>query len=232
MLRSKAKWNFLEKSMPVSVGETSSSLTPITLQLLKQRGIINESEIKAFLSPELQNLNDASNIHMIDVAAHRVHHAIKTGEKILVFGDYDADGVCATTLMLETLRELGASCDFYIPNRFTEGYGPSEEAFRKAKDNAFTLIITVDTGIAANHEIETANELGLDVIITDHHEIQDKVPDAYAVIHPKCSPNYTFKELAGVGVAFKFATHLLGYFPKQFLDVVAIGTIADMVPLL
>ncbi|HLQ70177.1 MAG TPA: DHH family phosphoesterase, partial [Bacillota bacterium] len=232
MLRTKMKWNFLNESMPVRDVDISTSLTPITLDLLHQRGLVDEMQINAFISPNLANLNDASDIHMIDVAAERVHHAIKTGEKILVFGDYDADGVCSTTVMMETLQELGANCDFYIPNRFTEGYGPNEGAFHKAVDNGFTLIITVDTGIAAIQEIKVANELGLDVIITDHHEIQEHVPDAYAIIHPKCSPDYTFKELAGVGVAFKFATHLLGYFPVQYLDIVAIGTIADMVSLL
>lgn len=132
---------------------------------------------------------------------------------------------------MKTLEELQANCDFYIPNRFTEGYGPNEDAFRWAHATGFTLIITVDSGIASIHEAKVAKELGIDLIITDHHEIQDEVPDAYAIIHPKWSPDYPFKELAGVGVAFKLAEQLLGYFPKQFLDLVAIGTVADMVPL-
>lgn len=232
MLRTKTRWNFLKESKMGEVEEKAPTLRPITLQLLQQLGMTQEDQIERFLSPDLAHLNDASDIHMIDIAAHRVHHAIKNGEKILVFGDYDADGVCSTTLMLETLQELGATCDFYIPNRFTEGYGPNESAFRDAVNNGFSLVITVDTGIAANHEMDIANEIGLDVIITDHHEVQDYVPDAYAVIHPKCSPNYAYKDLAGVGVALKFATYLLGYFPKQFMDIVAIGTIADMVSLL
>lgn len=232
MLHTKTRWNFLNESMIEDKGETAFERSPITLELLHQRGLIHKEDIESFLSPDLIDLHDTSDLHMIDIAAHRVHHAIEKGEKILVFGDYDADGVSSTTLMMETLQELGAICDFYIPNRFTEGYGPNESAFRDAVNNGFSLVITVDTGIAANHEIDIANDIGLDVIITDHHEIQEHVPDAYAIIHPKCSPNYPFKELAGVGVAFKFAAHLLGYFPKQFLDIVAIGTIADMVPLL
>src|SRR5699024_5837348 len=137
MLCTKTRWNFLEESESTtrSIEDISFDVTPITLDLLYQRGITEEAEINTFLSPELENLNDEKDLHMIDFAAHRVHHAIQNAEKILVFGDYDADGVCSTTLMLETLQELGAQCDFYIPNRFTEGYGPNETAFREAAAN-------------------------------------------------------------------------------------------------
>src|SRR5699024_5836868 len=164
--------------------------------------------------------------------AHRVHHAIEKVEKIRVYGYYDADGVSYTPLMMETLQKLGAMRDVYIRNRYTEAYGPDVSVLHDAVNNGIFLHMTVHPRIAANHISDIANDIGLDVIITYHHEIQEHVPDAYAIIHPKCSPNYPFKELAGVGVAFKFAAHLLGYFPKQFLDIVAIGTIADMVPLL
>src|SRR5699024_4997746 len=167
----------------------------------------------------------------IQKAKERIMHAIETGERILVYGDYDADGVTSTTVLLETLEELGAYCDFYIPNRFSEGYGPNENAFRKAHEAGVGLIITVDNGIAGVHEAEVCKELGIDLIITDHHEIQETLPDAFAIIHPKCAPDYTFKELAGVGVAFKLSEYLLGYFPKQYLDLVAVGTIADLVSL-
>src|SRR5690606_24016274 len=109
--------------------------------------------------------------------------------------------------------------------------GPNENAFRQAKEDGFHLIITVDTGIASVHEAKVAKKLGIDLIITDHHEPQDELPDAFAIIHPKCSPDYPFKELAGAGVAFKFAEALLGYFPEHLLDLVVIGTIADLVPL-
>ncbi|HLS06968.1 MAG TPA: single-stranded-DNA-specific exonuclease RecJ, partial [Bacillota bacterium] len=145
---------------------------------------------------------------------------------------YDADGVTATVILLKTLRQLGAHCDYYIPNRFTEGYGPNVQAFQQAFDNGFTVIITVDTGIAATDEATFAKQLGIDLIITDHHEVQEKLPEAYAIIHPKLSNNYSFKQLAGVGIAFKLAQYLLGYLPEQFLDLVALGTIADLVPLI
>ncbi|MBP2256611.1 single-stranded-DNA-specific exonuclease RecJ [Virgibacillus alimentarius] len=232
MLQSKLKWNFAElQEGKIIENHELDNLSPVIRELLLQRGIATKEEMYNFLHPNLDNLYSTSEIDMIDKAVNRIHIAIAEGEKILVYGDYDADGVCSTTLLLKTLQELGANCDFYIPNRFTEGYGPNEEAFRKAHDNDITLIITVDNGIAAVHEANIAKELGIDLIITDHHEIQEQLPDAYAIVHPKCSPNYSFQELAGVGVAFKLSEHLLGYFPKDFLDLVAIGTIADLVPL-
>src|SRR5690606_2019814 len=130
----------------------------------------------------------------------RVKEAINKNEKILVYGDYDADGVTSTSVLIKALEELGANCSYYIPNRFTEGYGPNETAFRLAYTNGFTLIITVDNGITAVHEAEIAKQLGIDLIITDHHEAQDELPDAYAIIHPALSIDYPFNELAGVGV--------------------------------
>src|SRR5699024_3111815 len=111
------------------------------------------------------------------------------------------------------------------------GYGLNSDAIERLYSEGCDLLITVDNGIASHDEVEVANGLGMDIIITDHHEIQDTVPNAFAVIHPKCSPLYEFKELAGVGVAFKLAEQLLGYFPEHLLDLVAIGTIADLVPL-
>ncbi|WP_200411356.1 single-stranded-DNA-specific exonuclease RecJ [Virgibacillus salexigens] len=234
MLKSKAKWNYIEKIQDndnLHWMDDSLSLSPVIQELLLQRGITSEHAASKFLAPDLSDLHNPNMLLMIDKATNRVHQAIENQERILVFGDYDADGVSSTTVLLKALQELGADCNFYIPNRFTEGYGPNEKAFRNAYDEGYQLIITVDTGIAAVHEAEVANELGIDLIITDHHEIQAELPDCYAIIHPKCSPDYLFQELAGVGVAFKFAESLLGYFPKHLLEFTAIGTIADLVPL-
>ena len=230
MLQSKMKWQFTATKENSGADELDD-LSPVIKELLQQRGIHTKEEAENFLFPNIDHLYSTSGFAMIDKAADRVHTAIANQEKILVFGDYDADGVSSTALLIKTLQELNADCDYYIPNRFTEGYGPNEAAFREAFDNGFRLIITVDTGIASVHEASIAEELGLDLIITDHHEVQEETPSAYAIIHPKCSPYYMFKDLAGVGVAFKFAEHLLGYFPKHLLDLVAIGTIADLVPL-
>ncbi|GAB4073333.1 single-stranded-DNA-specific exonuclease RecJ [Barrientosiimonas marina] len=230
MLESKMKWNFADEYHDTAQWE-SRRFSPFMKEMLIKLGITSDEEAARFLSPELAHINSVQLLSMIDEAAERVYQSINTGEKILVYGDYDADGVTSTAIMIQTLKELGANCDYYIPNRFTEGYGPNEEAFKAASANGCRLIITVDTGIAAVHEAEVAKQLGIDLIITDHHEPQEVLPDAYATIHPNCSPSYPFKDLAGAGVAVKFAERLLGYFPEQFLDWLAIGTIADMVPL-
>lgn len=230
MLSSKAKWNFLD--IASKTNWEMKKLSPLVKELLTQREINSTDAANEFLSPDLSNLRNPGELAGVEKATERVHKAITEKEKILVFGDYDADGVSSTTLLLKALQELGADCDYYIPNRFTEGYGPNEAAFKYAAANGFQLIITVDTGIAANHEATVAKKLGVDLIITDHHEPQEELPDAYVIIHPKCSPDYLFKELAGVGVVFKFTEHLLGYFPKQYLDLTAVGTIADLVPLI
>ena len=230
MLYSKLKWKFSDE-VTGSDEFNRSPFDPIIKKLLLQRGITDQETAEQFLLPDLNNLISPSRLSMIDKAATRIHSAIQNKEKILIFGDYDADGVSSTTLLLKALQELNADCDFYIPNRYTEGYGPNREAFQAAFDRGFTLIITVDCGISSLQEAAFAKNLGIDLIITDHHEPQEELPDAYAIIHPKCSPDYPFKELAGVGIAFKLAEYLLDYFPKHLLEYTAIGTIADLVPL-
>lgn len=226
MLRSRATWKFSSTEE-----DEITDINDILQQLFKQRGLYTKEDIENFLSPKLDQLQSPADLAMIDQAVKRVKNAIMNDEKILIYGDYDADGVTSTTLLLKTIQELEGHCTFYIPNRFEEGYGLNEDAIYKAKDKGVSLIITVDTGITSFDEVNLARDLNIDMIITDHHDIQEKHPDALAVIHPELSPNYSFKQLAGVGIAFKFAEHLLGYFPKQYLDLVAIGTIADLVPL-
>ena len=232
MLESKAVWKYASvENKADHITEDLLGLSPTVKKLLQQRGITNTEDARRFLSPDIQNLHSPLKIASVEKASERVHKAIESNERILVFGDYDADGVSSTTVLIKALNELGAVCDYYIPNRFTEGYGPNEAAFKTAAENGYSLIITVDTGVASVHEASVAKQLGIDLIITDHHEPQEELPDAYAILHPKCSPDYPFQELAGVGVAFKFAQVLLGYFPKHLLEFVAIGTIADLVPL-
>ncbi|WP_337019396.1 single-stranded-DNA-specific exonuclease RecJ [Oceanobacillus massiliensis] len=232
MLESKSKWKYSEANKEsVEFDADSLELSSTVKRLLLQRGITSTEEARQFLSPDIKNLHDPLRIAAIEAASERVHNAVAANEKILVYGDYDADGVSSTTVMIKALEEIGAICDYYIPNRFTEGYGPNEAAFRTAAEQGYTLIITVDTGIASVHEAAIAKELGIDLIITDHHEPQEELPECFCILHPKCSPEYPFQELAGVGVAFKFAQVLLGYFPKHLLEFAAIGTIADLVPL-
>ena len=232
MLKAKTRWKVSESDKH-KVDELVEQLhiTPLVASLLVNRGMTVETA-REFLNTEHLQFHDPYLLDGMDDAINRIRHAINNKERILIFGDYDADGVSSTTVLLTALLECGADAEFYIPNRFTEGYGPNEKAYRWAKQEGFSLLITVDTGISAIHEAEVARELGLDVIITDHHEPGPVLPHAYAIIHPK-KPTclYPFKDLAGVGVAFKLAHALLGVVPESLLEIAAIGTIADLVPL-
>ncbi|MDQ0231515.1 single-stranded-DNA-specific exonuclease RecJ [Metabacillus malikii] len=233
MLKAKTRWMIKESNEElINRFMNELSLTPLVASLLVNRGITSNDEAREFLQAGLKSFHDPFLLKDMDKAVSRIKQAIEKNEMILIYGDYDADGVSSTTVLITTLRELGANVEFYIPNRFTEGYGPNEAAFRFAHDNGFSLIITVDTGIAAVHEASIAKELGMDLIITDHHEPGPVLPDAIAIIHPK-QPDcpYPFKELAGVGVAFKLSHALLGELPTNLLEIAAIGTIADLVSL-
>lgn len=233
MLKAKTRWMVQTSEETVIKTLTDDlAITPLVASLLVNRGISSVEKAREFLQTDKQAFHDPFLLKDMDKAVHRIHTAIENKEKILIYGDYDADGVSSTTVLLSTLRELGSDADFYIPNRFTEGYGPNEAAFKKAHENGFTLIITVDTGIAAVHEADIAKELGVDLIITDHHEPGPVLPNAFAIIHPK-QPDcpYPFKELAGVGVALKLSHALLGNLPAELLEIAAIGTIADLVTL-
>lgn len=208
------------------------SISEITARLLVCRGLDSVERAQQFLNIDSIPVHDPFLLKDMDRAVRRIQTAIEQKETILIFGDYDADGVTSTALLVHTLKRLQANVLTYIPNRLAEGYGPNEAAFRWAKQQGVRLIISVDTGISAVYEAEVAKELNLDFIITDHHEPPPKLPNAHAIINPKqpdCS--YPFKELAGVGVAFKLAHALLGDAPKDLLDFVAIGTVADLVPL-
>lgn len=209
------------------------SITPLVASLLVNRGFDSPNAANSFLFDKEHLFHDPFLLLGMDIAVSRIREAIEKNEPILIYGDYDADGVTSTSVMMLTLRELGANVSFYIPNRFTEGYGPNEHAFRYAADNGTKLIITVDTGISAIHEAKVAHELGMDLIITDHHEPGPELPEALAIIHPKLENSpYPFRDLAGVGVAFKLSHALLGSVPEHLLELAAIGTIADLVPLI
>lgn len=233
MLKSKTRW-MVQKNRQEQIDRLAEQIkvTPLVAALLVNRGLADPEEAKAFLLTDEQEFHDPFLFNGMEAAVQRIRRAIEDGEHILIFGDYDCDGVTSTTVMMKTLQELGANVQFYIPNRFTEGYGPNEGAFRHAHEMGFSLIITVDTGIAALHEAAVAKELGVDLIITDHHEPGPELPEAAAIIHPKL-PNgtYPFHHLAGVGTAFKLSHALLGRVPDHLIEFAAIGTIADLVPL-
>jgi single-stranded-DNA-specific exonuclease len=232
MLKSKTRWIVRESDQQlVKTLENELKITPLVASLLINRGLDTVDSARYFLFGNEQ-FHDPYLLKGMDLAVSRIQEAIEKQEPILIYGDYDADGVSSTTVLMVTLKELGANVQFYIPNRFTEGYGPNENAFRQAAESGFKLIITVDTGISAIHEAAIAKEIGLDLIITDHHEPGPVLPEALAIIHPKLPDSiYPFRELAGVGVAFKLAHALYGELPEHLLEIAVIGTIADLVSL-
>lgn len=200
--------------------------------LLWQRNIRTAEALDAFLSTDLQYLHDPFLFHDMDKAVERIHEAILNGERILIYGDYDADGITSTTVLKETLELLGAEAEYYLPNRFSDGYGPNITVYQDKIAAGTQLIITVDNGVSGHEAIAYAQGQGVDVIVTDHHELPAELPEAFAIVHPRHPEgNYPFGDLAGVGVAFKVACALLEEVPVELLDLVAIGTIADMVSL-
>ncbi|GGE32351.1 single-stranded-DNA-specific exonuclease RecJ [Streptococcus himalayensis] len=210
-----------------------AGLEPAVAALLYQRGIQTEEALKAFLEPDLNQLHDPYLLNDMEKAVERIRQAISEGEQILVYGDYDADGMTSASIIKETLDELGAECQVYLPNRFTDGYGPNKSVYKYfIEQEGISLIITVDNGVAGLEPIAFAQEAGVDVIVTDHHAMPEILPQAYAILHPEHpAAHYPFQHLAGCGVAFKLACALLEDIPLELLDLVAIGTIADMVSL-
>ncbi|MFC1628947.1 single-stranded-DNA-specific exonuclease RecJ, partial [Gemmatimonadota bacterium] len=211
-------------------------LSPEILSILHQRGFASIAAIDEFLTPDLSSGHDPFLMLGMDAAVERIQRALDTGQRIRVHGDYDVDGVTASALLVRILRLLGINTDARIPHRTSDGYGLSMEAVEQAADDGISLIITVDCGISAIKEVERANELGLEVIVTDHHKPGPLVPDAVAVLDPHqkdCS--YPFTDLCGVGIAYKLACALrpAGTEPSlmEYLDLVALGTTADVVPL-
>lgn len=227
-----AEWKESEEGAAKLISERLS-LPPLVARLLVQRGYSDEESARAFLHADAGHLRDPYLLSGMDDAVRRIRAAAEKGEKIRIYGDYDADGVSSTSLLIHVFRGLGLHFDFYIPHRALEGYGLNKNAIALAADEGVKLIVTVDTGISAYEEIEYAASLGIDVVVTDHHEPPERLPNASAVVNPKqehCA--YPFKGLAGVGVAFKLATALLDKPPLELADIVCLGTIADLMPLL
>ena len=210
-----------------------AGLGPEVARLLFERGIQDQESLKKFLEPSLEDLYDPYLLHDMGKAVERIRRAIEDGEFILIYGDYDADGMTSASIIKESLEQLGAECRVYLPNRFTDGYGPNASVYKYfIEQEGISLIVTVDNGVAGHEAIELAQSMGVDVIVTDHHSMPENLPDAYAIIHPEHpDANYPFKHLAGCGVAFKLACALLEEVQVELLDLVAIGTIADMVSL-
>ncbi|GHP15079.1 single-stranded-DNA-specific exonuclease RecJ [Lentilactobacillus fungorum] len=236
MIESKYDWQ-IEQAQPDAITSLAkqAGVDGFIAQLLLQRGIDTPEKANTFLKPSIEAFHDPFLMHDMKKGIARIQQAVEAGEQITVYGDYDADGITSTTIMYEVLTDLGANVNYYIPNRFSEGYGPNAAAYQKIIQGGTTLIVTVDNGVAGHDAIAVANELKCDVIVSDHHSLPEVLPDAYAVIHPRLKSatgaSYPFGDLCGAGVAFKIATALLDEVPTDLLDLAAIGTVADIVSL-
>ncbi|MBI4426632.1 MAG: single-stranded-DNA-specific exonuclease RecJ [Candidatus Kerfeldbacteria bacterium] len=244
-----AKRWMVQPKAPADVSQKFPEIDPILRQLLFARGLTTQAAIDAFLKPDYsRDVHDPFRFHDMHRAVERIARALQTKERIVIYGDYDADGVCASAVLTETLTALGANLDVYIPFRETEGYGLNVAAVEELAEQQTSLIMTVDCGTSNAAEVARANELGLDVIITDHHDQPPTLPPAYAIVNPELTAEtYPYRHLAAAGVAFKVATALLQHtrygaslgrsplptgWEKWLLDLVAISTVTDMVPLL
>lgn len=215
-------------------------LSPVIACIMLNRKIREDKDVRAYLRKSLESVNNPYDFEDMEPAVDRIISAVEKGEAITIYGDYDVDGITATAVLLKFLRTIGANVDFYIPDRQTEGYGLNIVAINKLIKKGTKLFITVDCGITGVGEVEFAKTLGADFVITDHHTCKEELPRAVAVINPKKPDTaYGFDGLAGVGVAFKLVLALcirLKMDTKsvfmEFADLVAIGTVADVVPLL
>ena len=211
-----------------------SGYTPLTAMILAARGIQNTRQAEAYLGTDTQ-MPDPFAMTDMGKAANRVRLALEKNEKIAVFGDYDVDGITATCLLTDFLRSQGGDCVPYIPGRLEEGYGLNPIALKQLHGEGVKLIVTVDCGITAMEEALLCKQLGMDLVITDHHECKDRLPDAVAVVDPhRPDGGYPHKNLSGVGVAFKLAAALCGSQEavlRDYADMVCLGTIADVMPL-
>ena len=240
------KWQILPK-ISQKFREQFPEIPEVVLQLLHNRGLIGQTQIDEFLNPDYsQDVHNPGLFRNMSKAVERIFQAIEKNELIIIHGDYDADGVCAAVILYSTLKELGAKhLDVFLPDRELEGYGVNKDTIELLIASGAKLIITCDCGISNKAEVELAQKNNVDVIITDHHTVPPKVPPAFAIIHPKI-PNETYpdKGLSGGGVAFKLAQALINEykkknennnwegFEKRLLELVAISSVADMVPLL
>src|SRR5438874_1908654 len=179
--------------------------SPIVAQLLLNRQQCDADAASAFLKAPLSGLHEPERLPGMPQAVERIHAAITAKKRIVVYGDYDVDGVSGTAILLTTLRQLGADVDFHVPHRLEDGYGLSHEALRKIAEGGASMVVTVDCGIASCAEADEARRLGLELIVTDHHEPKERLPDAAVLVHPRLPGDYPWGYLCGAGVAFKLA---------------------------
>jgi len=241
------RWHIQPHDQSVVVGiERSAGVSPIVARLLAARGLTAAADVKSFLAGTMADLRDPDLLPGVAAAADRILAAVKAGRRIIIYGDYDADGMSSTAIMAGCLEALDANAGWYVPDRLEEGYGLNGDALRSLAEKGAHLIITVDCGIASVAEARVAKELGLELIVTDHHSFADTLPEADVLVHPRLpGANYPFGELCGAGVAFKLAwaiatrasgakqvTPRLREMLLKSIGLAALGTVADVVPLL
>ncbi len=242
------RWRMIDSPAAPSPQLTALTLTPLARRILAARGFSDPDQIRDFCQPKLASLCDTALMPNIDAAAARIIQAIRNNQSIVIYGDYDVDGITAAAILFHTIKTIQPSARIhtYVPHRLDEGYGLNCDALRQLKTEGADLAITVDCGITAVQSAQTAKEINLDLIITDHHEFSASLPDANALVHPRLpGSRYPFADLCGAGVAFKLAWHLAKTWCNServsevlqktllnMLPLVALGTIADVVPLL
>jgi single-stranded-DNA-specific exonuclease len=231
------RWR-VQHLIPNDIYQELSDFSPLLRQMLYNRGYEDHESAAAFIDGRVNHDTDPFLLKGMPVAVERLHEAVEKGEKVTVYGDYDVDGVTSTALLVDFLGKLGVDVQAYIPDRFDEGYGLNDEAMRKLAGEGVDLVITVDCGVRAIGEVSLANELGMDVIVSDHHHPGSELPPAVAVIDPKQAGDvYPEKYLAGVGLAYKLAQAYLAKYPvvgvdaEDWVDLVALGTVVDLAPL-
>ena len=214
------------------------NINELLATILVNRNIVDEEKLKVFLNPTRKDFHDPFLMPDMNIAVDRIIQAINKKEKVIIYGDYDADGITSITVLKKFLEDVDLKADYYIPNRLEEGYGLNDEEIKNISSNKYDLMITVDCGISAVEEINYAKQLGLETIITDHHEVGDELPQALAVVDAKRKDNkYPCRDLAGVGVVFKLIQaisiklDLKEEAYLKYLDIVCVGTISDIVPL-
>lgn len=232
-------WN-IGKADPVAAERLQRALgiSRFLAELITAKGFTESESAKEYLNGSVELLHDPFLLPDMDKAVKRIRAAIQAQEKILIYGDYDVDGVTSVSLLLLYLREQGADASYYIPERIREGYGLNAAAVERFASQGVNLIITVDSGITAHEEVELASSYGIDVVITDHHECREELPGACAVVNPHRSDStYPFAELAGVGVVFKLVCALAGkeklaHICTKYADIASLGTVADVMPII
>jgi len=239
MIKCRTKWNIKnpnEESIKNII--KTNKLSGLIARVLSNKGFTDSEEINMFLNPDICNLHSPFLLKDMDKAVEIIHQHIQKKEKILIYGDYDADGVTSTAVLYDYLKREGTNVFYYIPDRSSDGYGLNMESLERISISDYSLVITVDNGISAIEEIKHIRDLGVDVVVTDHHECGEIIPKANAVINPKRDDcEYPFKFLAGVGVTFKLVCALAettGNFKEVFeryIEIVCIGTIGDIVQL-